>query len=145
MTQTLPFSLPEGLSRIVAEATASLPPLTKATDEVFLRMFFEETVYAFWRMYIDWLPKEVRDAYVAAFEEPTGDAIIAWHKKHADFYADTAARAKAEMIVVSLAQKLTESLPKAYAQWSPEEAAVTIDTWVGDAEDMAQESASHSS
>lgn len=139
MTNTNTFSLPEGLSSIVSNATAQLPTLTKATDEVFLRMVFEETVDAFWRMYLDWQPKNTKDAYVAAFDEPTGDAIVAWHKKYANFAEDTVARAKAEMIVATLGEKLAASLPRAYSEWTPEEATVTIDGWVGDAEDLAQE------
>lgn len=140
MDSTVTFSLPEGLSAIVSNATAELPPLTKAIDEVFLRMVFEETVDAFWRIYIDWLPKDARDAFVASFDAPTGEAIIAWHKKYANFAEDAKTRAKAEMIVESLGGKLQASMPKAYADWTPDEAAIAVDDWAIDREAAANHS-----
>ena len=129
MTTPTPFSLPAGLSAVVAEACGVLPPLTKSTDETFIRMVFEETVDAFWRMYLDWLPKDARDAFSTGMEEKTGDGIVAWHKKYANFAEDSQARAKAEMILVAISEKLLLSIAKAYADWTPDEAAVTEDTW----------------
>src|SRR3989338_456563 len=129
MTPSTPFSLPSGFSTVVSEACGQLPPLTKATDETFIRMVFEETVDAFWRMYLDWLPKDARDAFSTGMEEKTGDGIVAWHKKYANFAEDSQARAKAEMILVAISEKLLLSIAKAYADWTPNEAAITEDTW----------------
>ncbi|MBM3228181.1 hypothetical protein FJZ27_05000 [Candidatus Peribacteria bacterium] len=149
MSHSQPFSLPEKLSAIVADAAGNLPALTSPSDEVFLRMVFEEAVDAFWRMYLECLPMVERQKFVAAFDEPTGKAMLDWTKKHADFEHDSVACARGQSICDALGTKLQTCIAEAYAGWTPEQAAVTLDDWAFDVEQVAaftqSDSAHHSS
>jgi hypothetical protein len=140
MTPTTPFSLPSALAAAVAEATAVLPPLTKDTDDIFLRMVFEESIDGFWRMYIDWLPQSVKDEFLAAMESDAPDAMEHWQRTHANFAEVTTHRAKAQMIVQSISEKLFASIVEAYSNWSPDEAAATVGTWEMQAEAFFEDS-----
>jgi len=109
-----PLNFPDTFSQLVAESTATLPPLIKPEHEDMLLIAMEDAMNMFWNQYIDLLPAEGKQSFLKAIEDETGQALVDWNYKHANFPEDEEAEARGEKVLADLAVEVPKILKLMY-------------------------------
>lgn len=122
MTQnTLPsIGLSEQFSDLVAQSAMELPPLTRPEDMEFLRSMLAVAIEAFWVNYLSLQPDHVQEEYAKAQEAETGDALLNWMQKHADFAGNPIARATADKVLSDLRERFPAVMQAEYPSFQPD-------------------------
>lgn len=133
---TIPFSTgnrptPSSFGEVVAEATMSLPPMTRPEDTAFLRVMTEVTIDAFWQLFIRKCGPEAIQAFYAAEEKalapehPDGLPLVEWFEQHANFGSDATADVRAAEVMQKLRSKLPAIFEREYSLFNPDDALAT--------------------
>lgn len=109
-----PLNFPDTFSQLVAESTASLPPLIKAEHEDMLLIATEDVMSMFWDQYIDLLPAEGKQSFLKAIGDETGQALVDWNYAYANFPEDAQAEARGEKVLAYLAIEVPKILKLMY-------------------------------
>jgi hypothetical protein len=117
-----PLAFPYEFSRIVAEATMYLPPMTRPQDTVFLERSLADVIDIFWSNYISHLSNEAQNAYSIAEDEETGQAMLEWHQVYANFSKEPEAVRLASEVLQEIADKLPSALKSEYDSFTEADA-----------------------
>ena len=115
---------PLNFSQLIAEASMSLPPLTRPEDGDFLRAMAGKAINTFWSEYVDALPQELRADLGVAMEKGENAAVLEWFSQYADFENDAGARQLANLIFDEIALQLPSLIKKEYHSFQQSLAAV---------------------
>ena len=109
-----PRNFPDTFSQLVAEATATLPPLIKPEHEDMLLIAAEDTIGMFWNQYVDTLPAEGKQAFLKAAEDESGKELYDWNFTYANFPEDDEAEKRGQKVLADLAEQLPAMLKLMY-------------------------------
>ncbi|MBT3835149.1 hypothetical protein HOF56_02770 [Candidatus Peribacteria bacterium] len=117
--QILSPALRSKFSEFLSQAVmlADLPPLTGERDQEFLGDVLEVFIDAFWEAYVNQLDESAQKNLLAADEDETGEKMVEWMKKNADFENDEAAKKLSIEIVEDFATRLPDVISQMHSEF----------------------------